>query len=215
MRLGLKMLLLLLPEVFFFKAGYAQTDSSAAKQYWFKKVVFNFDNRNSFINDQRVQISGIKLGIEWKNRLRTGVGFYFLSPETKHNAPPPDDNVKIPIEARIRFSYFALYGEYVFIDHKRWELSAPVQFGLGTAEYYFPERDKMPKKRTITLIEPSISAHYKIFPWIGVGVGAGYRQMLGNSNNIEHNLDAPIYYGKVKIFPGAIVQYFSRKKDKN
>lgn len=43
------------------------------------RVVAFFDARYSIINGRFCIINGLKLGLEWKNRLRTGAAVYFLS----------------------------------------------------------------------------------------------------------------------------------------
>jgi hypothetical protein len=180
----------------------------------FAKPVFNFDSRYSFINHQQVQISGFKLGVEWIEKFRTGIGFYGLSTTLNKELEVIKDPAE-RLDGRFRFNYLALYGEYVLLSKRKWEVSFPLQFGLGMMSVETKDKRGLPRdsdRKPIALTEPSITAHYKIFPWIGIGAGAGYRYMLSSQNKVEHSFDSPIYYIKAKIFVGEIYKSLSKKK---
>ncbi|MBC6989272.1 hypothetical protein [Hymenobacter sp. BT491] len=175
-----------------------------------RRIVFQFDNRYSLLNGRLVGINGLKLGVEWRNRLRTGAALYLLSSGIPSDEPTPLD-LPPATTAEMRFRYVAVYGEYVLIGNRRWELSTPTQFGVGRffSRYELPNGQvrKSPKE-LIWLVEPSVASHYRVWRWLGVGAGLGWRQTLFINNALEHELNAPIFYGRVKLFLGDLYKVF-------
>jgi len=108
-------------------------------------------------------------------------------------------------QTELRFRYVALYGEYVLIGTPRWELSTPTQLGFGKVfgRYRLPDGSRqLSPTDHIWLVEPSLVGHMRIFRWVGVGAGAGYRQMLFQNGNQERELSGFILIGRVKLFLG-------------
>ncbi|KUG08347.1 hypothetical protein [Solirubrum puertoriconensis] len=178
-------------------------DSSRVRQAH-RRVVFQFDQRFSLLQNELVGINGVKLGVEWRGRLRTGVGVYFLGSALPTNAPAPFP-LPAGTENTVRFRYAALYGEYVLIGTPRWELSVPVQAGLGRYYVRYEQPDgsvyRTPRQH-IWLVEPTLGGHMRVFRWVGVGAGAGYRQALLTNKNLENDISGAIFYGRVKLFLG-------------
>lgn len=195
-------------------AGVIEQDTIPGKKH-LGKLISNFDSRYSFIDKETVKINGIKLGMEWNERWRTGLGIYFLS--NRFNKPE-DAVASLPGKqiANLRFRYFVLYGEYIFLQNRKWEISAPMQAGMGTLYYKYKDETGQQIKtdrQLIYLAEPSVAAHYKIFYWLGIGAGAGYRQVLNPDSSLAHDLDEPIYYGKVKLFLGELYKEYIKKRE--
>lgn len=176
------------------------------------KFVFNFDTRYTLVQNNQARISGLKAGIEWKQKFRTGLGMYALSsPLVTKFTTNPDQKVA---EVKMKFRYAAVYGEWVLLRNKHWELSAPLQVGFGEIRnQYFDKQDQLLQTdyKPLWLIEPSVAAHYKIYTWVGLGAGAGYRQMLNHQQLQNNQLNAPIYYIKVKVFVGDLYRQFRQK----
>lgn len=183
----------------------APADTSFVRQAH-RRLTFQFDKRYSLVSSQFVGINGLKVGIEWRGRYRAGGGLYLLSPGVP--AARPTD---LPREAtsEIRLRYFALWGEYVLYGNPRWELSIPVQLGYG--KYYHQYRvPGEPQRRTpmdrIWLLEPTIAAHYRVFRWIGVGVGVGWREAFDVKREYRNELAGPIFYVRGKLFLGDLLK---------
>ncbi|KAA9327060.1 hypothetical protein F0P96_17620 [Hymenobacter busanensis] len=185
----------------------APPDSSRVRQAH-RRVVFQFDQRYSLLQGQTVGINGLKLGVEWRGRLRTGLGLYFLSTGVPTNAPVPEF-IPPGTEDKVRFRYAALYGEYVVVGTPRWEVSLPVQAGLGRyyIRYQYPDGTfyRTPK-RNIWLIEPTIGGHMRVFRWVGLGAGVGYRQALLTADKLEDDISGVVFYGRVKLFLGDFIK---------
>ena len=176
------------------------------------KFVFNFDTRYTLLQNDPVRIGGLKAGIEWKQKFRTGFGMYALStPLVTRFTSNPDQKIA---EVKMKFRYAAVYGEWVLLRNKHWELSAPLQAGFGKIRnQYFDKQGQLlqTEYKPLWLIEPSVAAHYKIYSWVGLGAGAGYRQMLNYQQLQNNQLNAPIYYIKVKVFVGDLYRQFRQK----
>lgn len=184
------------------------------------RFLVGFDARNSFVADQKARIGGLRLGMELKNKYRFGLGIYATSPPVTKNVTVhvPGKPDPVHVTAVIRLSYLAPFFEYVWYQSKRWEFSTPVVFGLGAISVQI-SRSNAPKDSVqqidgLTLLgEAAITGHYKIFSWIGIGSGVGYRKLFSGPL-VSKNFDSFIYILKVKIFPKPIIQaIFCRKKD--
>lgn len=178
-------------------------DSSRVRQPH-RRLVFQFDQRYSLLQRELVGINGLKLGVEWRGRLRTGVGLYFLSSAINTRAEVPSF-VPPGSTDKIRFRYGVLYGEYVLLGTPRWELSTPLQAGAGYyyVRYQYPNGTvyHSPRK-TIWLVEPTVGGHMRVFRWVGLGAGVGYRQALLTEDKLEDDISGVIFYGRVKLFLG-------------
>lgn len=182
-------------------AGAPAPDSSFVRQAH-RRPVFQFDQRFSLLNGKVVGINGLKVGVDWDGRLRTGLGVYLLSGSVPTNAPLPP-NLPPSTRDELRFRYVVGYGEYVLIGNPRWELSTPVQLGIGRfySRYQLPDGTvTRSSKERIYILEPSVAGHFRIFRWVGVGAGAGYRQMLFINDKLEDDLSGVIFFGRVKLF---------------
>lgn len=169
-----------------------------------RRLVAQLDQRFSPLNGKLVGIYGMKVGLEWRGRLRAGLGGYFLSGgvPTRLEAPP---GLPAGTDSELRFRYVTAYGEYVLVGTPRWEVSTPTQFGFGTvfSSYRTPNGNRQQSSIDhIWMVEPSVVGHMRVFRWIGVGAGAGYRQMLFLNEEEERELSGLILIGRVKLFLG-------------
>ena len=188
-------------------AVLAADDSTFVRQSH-RRAVFQFDQRFSILNGKVVGINGVKGGIEWRGRWRAGLGVYRLSGGVPTRVPQP---VGTPAGTRdeVRFRYLAGYGEYVFIGNPRWELSLPLQVGVGNyyTKYTFPDGDvRRTNNQILYLVEPSVAAHYRIFRWVGLGAGTGYRQVFASGRLPEDQISGYIFFGRVKLFLGDFIK---------
>ncbi|MBU0763648.1 MAG: hypothetical protein KJ607_02310 [Bacteroidetes bacterium] len=171
------------------------------------KFSCRFDTRNSFISTRRARISGVKIGIEFDNIFRIGGGFNWLNSEILKDIEITSGNgLTETVPGELKFMYVSYYVEYVFYRTKKWEFSLPVQAGIGTAFHkYINEGSPVKTGRKLCLVyETNISGHYKFIPWLGVGVGIGYRFMPVGNKAFDYSFNSPIYILKLKVFFGDI-----------
>lgn len=168
------------------------------------KFSIKIDSRNSFISSQRAPIFSLKLGVEFNNILRIGGGYNTLKAalSTPHFIKDSVGKVVDTVSAHLKLDYLSYYIEYAFYQTKRWEMAIPMQIGIGYSYYDYKLGDKKSSfsKQTIVVYETNLVGHYKIFSWVGVGVGIGYRVMLLGNKKLEENFNSPIYVFKIKFF---------------
>ncbi|RIY10803.1 hypothetical protein D0T11_09070 [Hymenobacter rubripertinctus] len=171
-----------------------------------RRPVFQLDQRFSILNGKVVGTNGFKAGIEWRGRMRAGIGLYRLSGgvPTRVRQPP---GTPPGTRDEVRFRYGVVYGEYVFIGDRRWELSTPLQVGIGGyyTKYSYPDGAVgRTKSEILYLVEPSVAAHYRVFRWVGLGAGTGYRQVFASGSQPEDQISGYIFFARVKLFLGEL-----------
>jgi hypothetical protein len=178
------------------------------------RFVVQYDSRYSIINHHLTTINGLKLGIEFKSRFRTGAAIYFLSTgvPTRQSAP---DNAAEDADAELRFRYLAAYAGYVLLENRRWELSAIMQAGLGSV-YIRYENDQGVIDKTLPdfmgIMEPTLAAQYRVFRWGGVGTGAGWRQPVFVPGSVQKELNGPVFYLRANLFLGELKKVWKERE---
>ncbi|MBI5219825.1 MAG: hypothetical protein HY958_12935 [Bacteroidia bacterium] len=181
------------------------------------RIAFRFDTKTSFISANNVSIWGINLGLDFDKKLKTGFGYYFLFSDFSKNKVVSREN-NLPdtsVNARLNFNYGGIFVEYVFYNKKRWEICFPLHLGIGVSKYRY-DLNKLPyetEPRLMGLYEANLCAQYRIFFWLGVGGGIGYRLMLIDNRMNDESFTSPIYSVKVKIFFGDLYRKYFPKKE--
>ena len=100
-----------------------------------------FDTRNSFISNARIKVFGIKTGLNYGKRLHFGIGYnQFYRPSTNFDKQVyfvNAQNVRDSVTAKLGLYYFSAHVEYIFFQTKYWELSMPLQIGIGKTYYSY------------------------------------------------------------------------------
>lgn len=201
---------------FIYSPGFAQLfDTIAASFQYTPRFEFKLDTRNSFITTQRAKIFGVKIGYEYNETVKLGIGYnQLVSNISKEKIIPHGFQELDTVQATLRFIYVSPYFEYVFHRNRKWEHTIPIQLGFGNSWYEYRDNGRKIREnyRPIILYEPAMTTQYKIVPWFGVGVGIGYRILLLNNKSINENFNSPIYVFRLKIFLGEIVKGVFPKK---
>jgi hypothetical protein len=200
-------LLLLLATV----AGEVCADSTTVNIWKKPKLFFQLDKYNSVVSGLGADVDGVKAGLEFGKKFRFGIGIYNLKSdiiEYKKLTPAqaedaPGDSVK----ALLNMGYVPLCFEYIFYDKGNWQFGLPLHLGFGNT--YFEYFDKAGNREhirghSVMLADVVVSGQYKIFRWVGVGAGIGFRKMLIDNPAIERNFNSPLYNLRLKIFLGEI-----------
>ncbi|MDQ3109688.1 MAG: hypothetical protein M3R17_07310 [Bacteroidota bacterium] len=168
----------------------------------------SFDSRNSFISSSRAHIWGIKIGVDFANRLQGGIGFNRHDRNLKKEIYFTNElGIRDSTKADLHLDYFSFYIRYVYYKKKRWKFSVmPYQLGFGNSRYRYEVDDKkyITGKRFIVLYEPGISISYKVFKWLGAGADIGYRFMLRGNPAIPENFNSPTYSFYAIIYWGEL-----------
>lgn len=178
-----------------------------------KKPVFHYklDSRSAFIGNRNANVWGIKIGIGFNKRIRFGLGYNYLKsrlPAKVNLISPQTGDV---INTRLRMRYISFYVEYVYYRKNKWELSVPVQLGIGSTKYVAfidPKNNFQSPGHLVVLYEPCLSVNYKIVPFIAIGTEMGLRLALVKNRTVNEQLTAPIYVFKVLIYWSDMINYF-------
>jgi hypothetical protein len=175
---------------------------------------------NTFIDHQYANISGLRLGLNYNQRIRFGVGFFSLANNAViSNINVNDGDSSYYADANLNFGFVSFSAEYFFFNQYPWQCTiTPFQLGIGGAKYEYVKEPQhigtSTKKETIILYQPEISAQYSIFQWLGVGVTTGYRYTLLRSKKATQHLNAPTFAVDVRLFIDEIYKALFSKDEK-
>lgn len=185
---------------FFFNANAQLLDSFKVILKSKSSIDLRLESRYSFINNDFAGISGIRAGVSFRRKLRLGGGVSWLKSDIVENEYIPNDNgILISTPKYLRLAYICLYADFVFYKTKRWQVSVPLQTGIGATWFQYKKGYDLSSnnKKLLLLYEPGISTHFKVFKWFGLGVAVGYRFAIKNNSAISDRLSSPTYAFKI------------------
>ncbi|GAB5539880.1 MAG: hypothetical protein Salg2KO_19830 [Salibacteraceae bacterium] len=168
--------------------------------------IFQFDNRNERYYNTRARLNGLKIGLEFYKRFRTGFGFY--SNNNFYRMSFPEAPIDQSFTARL--SYSTWFNELVVFRSFRWELAPSVATGTGEIQLQtfdrtgsIPTLQKVDTIGDIRLYDIGFNTQFKIFPSFGIGAGVGYRFLqLPNYPELQGPFSDPYIDFKIKVFIG-------------
>lgn len=168
------------------------------------KLDFKLDSRSAFISQSGVRVFGLKLGFTYANKLTFGLGYNQLLSNVKREIVY-QDSLR---ESNLGYYYFSPYVDYTFYRDEKWELSIPVQIGLGETFYrtQIDEKGVTFAKGIMFSYEPAITFQYRFLNYFGAGAGVGYRLVIIKNSSVEENFTSPMYLFKFKIYFQEIYQ---------
>lgn len=94
---------------------------------------------------------------------------------------------------------------------KRWEVSIPGYLGVGSSR--FDVVDSL-TRQGVGVSEIAVQGHFKVFNWVGIGAGVGYRYLFIPNNRIEENFNNFIYNFKIQVWPGVLYRKLFKQENK-
>ncbi|MFI5148185.1 MAG: hypothetical protein ACHQRM_00515 [Bacteroidia bacterium] len=167
--------------------SHSDTASLPVHHSWSIKPTTDFDQRFSFIRNNAVNIWGQRGGILLNERLKLGVGAYYMD-DTRINRRVTYANASHYVKQSLLFG--TAYIEPYLIRKKYWELSIPFEIGFGKASSKVFEtstdlflrstsRDFLPTGAGLSLsFKLPALPDFKPLSWIGINFLAGYRYCL-------------------------------------
>jgi hypothetical protein len=166
------------------------------------RPTFAIDSRGSFISNRNVRLLGFKVGLEHAGRVRYGIGYSFLRTPVEGEAQVLDGGVQRTVTTRLRLGYVTPFFGYTFYRRGPWEVSIPVQIGIGNGSVVYDalagERVKL-KRAFVFLYEPAMVAQFRFLKYFAIGGGLGYRLAITNVG-LDQRLNAPVYIVGLRIF---------------
>ena len=173
-----------------------------------KKYKFNFqlDNRISSIRGNTITLFGAKIGVQYKNLTRFGVGASFIVNPVEIRYI--NKQTKLEEVNSINFWYGSFFNDWILYKNDNWECFVSEQIGFGKPSFVRLAGDEVVTDVAIPLFVNEISGqiNYKMYSWLGFGAGIGYRNILNSNSKLKSALDAPIYILKIIIYPESILK---------
>jgi hypothetical protein len=167
-------------------------------------IDLRLESRWSFVNNELITISGVRIGAAFEKKLRLGGGLSWLkTPYSQTELTVNENGQSILKTTYFKLAYLAAYADVVFYKTKRWQLSVPLQIGAGfTWRQEVPQYqlNNMDSKRFLFLYEPGITVQFKLTRWFGLGSDVAYRFTLKNNKKISEQLSSPTYSFKIMFW---------------
>lgn len=175
-------------------------------------VVSNFvlqlDNRNERYYDEKGRMNGVRVGVEIFRRVRTGVGIYANNQNYRINFPDADPTY---YEAA-RLVYNTGFIEPIWFRNFRWEFSTPLATGRGAIfiENFdlttsVPTFQSFDTVMNVRMYDYAVQAQCKIFSWVGIGAGVGYRDLISKEDErFNVPFSRPYFDFRIKIYLGYV-----------
>jgi len=183
------------------------------------KFLFAFDARRSFVLDRNVKFNGVKIGATYKGKLRFGMGIYEMRNPIRMPGIPVD-KVEFPDATDtvfFKFNYSGVFVEPIWYNSKRWQISTPAQLGNGDVVLSYRDTSNTRNveffKGTVPVFSTSVAGQYKIWRWLAIGSGFGYRFILVKENDIKKSVSAPFYNLSVKVLLGELYKMAFKKEE--
>lgn len=172
------------------------------------RLDLRLDARTSFITNNPARIVGVKLGVDFNDKVKVGIGYNWLRSTILNNEYINKGLGRTEIYTRLVLRYFSPYFEYTYHNSPKLELSIPVMIGLGTSHYTPLNVQDSPfytsNPRMVVFYEPSSTGLYKPIKWFGIGFGIGYRLVFVGNRGLNQNFNSPIYVLRAKLLLGEI-----------
>lgn len=170
------------------------------------------DSWNAFVAGRSAKTTGIKAGMRFKKVLTIGLGYNFIRTDLKDSITY---NERLqPGDLKMR--YWTPFIEYTFYKKGPWEVSCPLQIGVGKS-FVVPQENKLAhfKENTILLYEPAIAVDYKVLNLFAFGAGYGYRIMLLNNKEINQQFSSPMYVIRFRVIFETITAAIKKRNQGN
>ncbi len=161
------------------------------------------ESRYSFLNNSPTKVSGVRLGLSFRRKLRVGIGYSWLDTDVSDKKLITDAFGETRYtDEYLKFGYLCYYADFVFHKTKRWQLSVPIQ--VGTGMYWRQYSDGLQtirsQKRLLLFYEPGITVQFKVFKWFGLGLDVCGRLALKNTSYVSEKLNSFVLAPKLLIW---------------
>ena len=182
------------------------------------KPDFSIDARRTLFQKEWAAVMGLKFGVEYRRIHRLGIGVYFLNTRVFDDVFEPE----IPgiDELEYEFNYSTIYYDRVLFFNRKWEFGSTLHLGGGKIRAFYRNPENQNDRIEIdsqdfSTIELSIYGEYNILFWLGVGVGTGYRQVLGAGSDLNSDFSSPIFVVNLQVKMFKLARSFYDESAKN
>ncbi|HKR03513.1 MAG TPA: hypothetical protein VJY62_02680 [Bacteroidia bacterium] len=204
-------------------------DSLSASFRTKPKIFFQFDAYNSFVSDKGASTFGYKAGVEFNNHIKFGIGYNTLTSDivkdqiVTYTIPDsrPEQSITDTLPAQLVMKFVPLLFEYIFYNEDPWQISVPLNIGMGKTFWRYYKQQKNNKgeyeegkfdEKTVVPMTINAEVQYKVIKWAGVGAGLGFRKMI-KGNPADENFNSVIYSLRLRLFVDEIYKSLFPKKN--
>lgn len=179
------------------------------------KPLIKLNNKGSFVANRPASVLGIVFGLAFNKKLKLGLGYNQVN-SLIHKQYVFNDFIGNTVDTfttTLKLMYISTYFEYIYYYSKHFEISIPLQFGIGYARYDFKAGTKTYyiDNQLGFIYEAYTEAVYKPIKYFGLGAGFGYRLTLFSDWAVIKQFTSPIYSISLKIYPTQIINAFKKK----
>ena len=174
-------------------------------------VFLMYDRNFSFVDSKLASTTGFIGGLEFSKRLKLGLGYSWLvSDVVEKKTVITESGTDTSLNAKLSLRSGVIYGEYIILRKGNWEISTPVQMAIGSSYFTYYEnmgdeiKEKKLNQEGMWIVSSTGMATYRFIKWFGLSGGLGLRLVLVDNQELDHNLNGPIFTFKVRIFFGEI-----------
>lgn len=199
--------------------GFSELENPYDAKKW--RVLVGFDGRVSASLGRVVSFSGFRLGVTFKNRHKFGLGIYsFKSPIIFEDLNPGTEASTDSSDVYFALSYASLFYEYLYFRNMRWEIGAAVHYSNSTVTVQYTDTadvlvDYESGRVKVPLLEVSTVADYRLFRWLSVKAGIGYRFMFHKEDFFSKGFQSGVLKFGVGIKLGDMWHAMNKKKEKH
>lgn len=142
---------------------------------------FKFDNRITFLNGQKLSISGFEAGVLLSEKLRITLGYYKVADKFTSLSKRIDE---VNHQGQYKLNYGSLNTEFIYKNTRFFSLGMPLEFGFGKNTLNY--RSKVDNTETqensgfIAIAYFGLSGTFKPIRWLGLKGAVGYKKTLYN-----------------------------------
>lgn len=173
------------------------------------KFILNLDAREQVVLGSPMKFFGLRLGA-LKGHNIVALGVYGLDDPFLDTGVPALELHRDSVDLRTSFSYLSLTYERIVLDTKRWQLSVPVMLGHGNVRVEYRDTADVFEayaRREVVPLESGVRAAYKLFFWLYLQGGVGYRRVLTTDLRVNNVYSGFVWSSGISIKLGKIYNY--------
>ena len=154
------------------------------------RLMINYDNRNSVIQNTPVNFVGLQLGFSYKDTHTFGLGGYKITQKSQRPVHTRDADNRL-LDQYLTLNYATLFYQYTLIDKRFFELDLPFEAGVGKAHLKIVDGEENSKVKEINRIIVPFGAGLQMIvkpvKWVGLSAMGGYRLVTDSDRRLNFN----------------------------
>ena len=155
--------------------SHAQFFDSIETSLTYKPTLdLKFESRNSFFANEWALIRGIRVGANYHDVFKVGLGYSWLAKEIQHTISVNEQNTN----ADFFFHYGTAYAEYTFYDKKPFSMTIFASVGGGRSwdRYIDSNGNRQTANSSFVFVyEPYMTGMIDVLKYFKIGGGMGFR----------------------------------------